>query len=243
MLRDYQQDMLDRLEKVWKRHRSVMVQMPTGTGKTHLLAAVIGDSLHGQPDTQVLVVAHRRELLGQIRQTLASSGLTGGQVRVESIQKLSRHIAEPGDSPSLVVIDEAHHALAKTYRVLWERWPKAKFLGLTATPCRMNGEAFTDLFAVLLQSWPIQTFIAKGWLSDFEYVSASPDSQAIRQIRLLKKRGVDGDYQTKELATVLDVPESIAHLYNTYRSFACGKKGIVYAIDREHARHITAHTA
>ena len=241
ILRDYQQDMLDRLEKAWKRHRSVMVQMPTGTGKTHLLAAVIVDSLHGQPDTQVLVVAHRRELLGQIRQTLASSGLTGGQVRVESIQKLSRHIDEPSDSPSLVVIDEAHHALARTYRVLWDKWPKAKFLGLTATPCRMNGEAFTDLFAVLLQSWPIQTFIAKGWLIDFEYVSASPDSQVMRQIRLLKKRGADGDYQTKELATVMDVPESIAHLYKTYRSFACGKKGIVYAIDREHARHITAY--
>ena len=55
---------------------------------------------------------------------------------------------------------------------------------------------------------------------------------------LLSKRGADGDYQLKEMATVMDCPESIRHLYDTYQTFASGKKGIVYAINREHARHI-----
>lgn len=238
-LRDYQQDILSKLEKVWRSHRSVMVQMPTGTGKTYLMATVIREYLHWQPDTQVLVVAHRRELLEQIRQTLTVLGLSNLQTRVESIQKLSRHTKEQGCQPALVIVDEAHHVLAKTYRILWDKWPKAKFLGLTATPCRLNGAAFTDLFDTLLQSWTIQEFIDKGWLSDFEYVSASPDSRIIKQIRLMKKRSADGDYQTKELATVMDVPESIEHLYRTYRQFANGKKGIVYAIDCEHGRHIT----
>ena len=162
VLRDYQQDMLDRLEKAWKRHRSVMVQMPTGTGKTHLMAAVIRDCLHRQPDSQVLVVAHRRELLEQIRQTLSAFGLSDDRTKVESIQRLSRHLADTDYSPALVVVDEAHHALAATYKVLWDRWPHARFLGLTATPCRMNGAAFTDLFDVLLQSWTVQTFIDRG---------------------------------------------------------------------------------
>ena len=68
-LRDYQQDMLQRLYKAWKRHRSVMVQMPTGTGKTHLMAAVIREASPGPSEGrgaqkgQVLVVAHRRELI------------------------------------------------------------------------------------------------------------------------------------------------------------------------------------
>lgn len=240
-LRDYQQSMLRDLYKAWKRHRSVMVQMPTGTGKTHLMAAVIKECLSNRPEmaTEVLVVAHRRELLEQIRQTLVAFGLSDRQVKVESIQRLARCTDGMGCSPALVVIDEAHHALAKTYRVLWERYSKARFLGLTATPCRLSGQSFTDLFDTLLQSWKIESFIDKGWLSDFEYVSASPDSQVVKQIRLLKKRGADGDYQMKELATVMDVPESIEHLYKTYRTFAHGKKGIVYAIDREHARHIT----
>ena len=241
MLRDYQQDMLTRLYKVWKRHRSVMVQMPTGTGKTYLMAAVIKECLchHDKTQAGVLVIAHRQELLEQARQTLAAFGLSDKQVRVESIQKLSRRIDEIDGYPSLVIVDEAHHALAATYRMLWDRWPKAKFLGLTATPCRLNGASFTDLFDILLRSWTIQTFIDIGWLSDFEYVSVSPDSQVMKQIRSLQKHGVDGDYQTKELATVMDVPESIEHLYKTYQHFAYGKKGIVYAIDREHAKHIT----
>ena len=246
-LRDYQQEMLSRLSAAWARHRSVLVQMPTGTGKTVLLAEAIRQCIARQaPDAAaqppVLVVAHRRELIEQIRQTLKAFGIDGGSVVVESIQKLSRAEAGdalPGHCFSLVVVDEAHHALAKTYRMLWERWPQARFLGLTATPCRLNGAAFTDLFDVLLQSYSIQEFIDKGWLSDFEYVSASPGSMVLRQVRTFKKRGADGDYQVKEMATVLDVPESIAHLYATYRQFASGKKGIVYAIDRQHAQHLS----
>ena len=63
----------------------------------------------------------------------------------------------------------------------------------------------------------------------------------MRRVRSLRKRGADGDYQATELATVMDVPESVKHLYRTYRQFAYGKKGIVYAINREHARHIATY--
>ena len=285
--------MLQRLNKAWKRNHSVMVQMPTGTGKTHLMAAVIKNEelrmkneefssvQHSKNSSEgrVLVVAHRRELIAQISQTLDNFGVEHGQivsgketdfghkVQVASIQTLTRRgigkkSAEINENfeagkdgkesagidrnynnydnffPSLVIIDEAHHALAKTYKMLWDWWPEAKFLGLTATPCRLSGAAFTDLFDEMLQSWSIQEFINKGYLSDFEYVSASPDSEELRRIASLRKRGTDGDYQTNEMATVMDVPESVEHLYKTYRQFANGKKGIVYAIDRQHAQHI-----
>ena len=159
------------------------------------------------------------------------------QVQVASIQTLSRRTLN--EDFSLIVIDEAHHAVAKTYKMLWERWPSARFLGLTATPCRMNHAGFMDLFRKILVSWPIQEFIDKGWLSDFDYISARPDNLMMQKIAGLEKRGADGDYQTKEMATVMDVPESIEHLYNTYKQYVDGKKGIVYAINREHARHIT----
>lgn len=73
------------------------------------------------------------------------------------------------------------------------------------------------------------------------YVSVTPENWMLENIHGLKKRGVDGDYQTKEMATVMDTPESIAHLYESYEAFAWRKKGIVYAIDREHAKHIAAY--
>ena len=265
-LRNYQQEMIDRLEDAWTRYRSVMVQMPTGTGKTVLLVQEIKNEelrMKNSGSGGVLVVAHRRELLEQIRKTIAlfDIDMEKNQIVVESIQKLTRggnkntDLTDSTDSssqhklprinhkfpftPSLVIIDEAHHALAKTYQMLWEWWPKAKFLGLTATPCRMNNVGFTDLFQVLLQSEPISDFIEKGWLSDFEYITAEPDNPIVQQVAALEKRGTDGDYQAKEMALVMDCEESIEQLYKTYREFVDGKRGIVYAINREHALHIT----
>ena len=276
-LRDYQQEMLDRLHLAWEQHQSVMVQMPTGTGKTILLAEAIREEFRinkfkinkfkinkfkiqnpsAVASGGVLVVAHRRELIDQISRTLDKFGIEHGlivsgkpvdetkQVQVASIQTLTRRplpTSPKGEelfAPSLIIIDEAHHAQAKTYRKLWEQWPEARFLGLTATPCRMGGQSFTDLFDTLLQSKSITDFIAEGWLSDFEYMSVRPDNIVLNRVRSLTKRGADGDYQTKEMALVLDCPESIAHLYECYASFARGKKGIVYAIDKAHARHIS----
>ncbi|MBO7069491.1 MAG: DEAD/DEAH box helicase [Bacteroidaceae bacterium] len=270
-LRDYQQDMLVQMRDAWTKHRSVMVQMPTGTGKTVLLAETIHQFTINNSqltiDDGILIVAHRIELIGQISRTLDRFGIEHGlivsgkptdktkRVQVASIQTLSHRLERTDDMDSngaannnsslstfhfsLIIIDEAHHAQAKTYRMLWDRWPEARFLGLTATPCRMNHVGFTDLFSTMLVSRPIQEFIDKGWLSDFDYISARPDNPMMRQIAGLQKRGADGDYQTKEMAMVMDVPESIGHLYNTYRQYVNGKKGIVYAIDREHARHIT----
>ena len=235
-LRAYQEEMIARLQKAWRRVNHVMMQMPTGTGKTVVIGEVIKrEELAG---ARVLVVAHRRELIEQIRETISAFGIPDERVAVESIQRLSRHIGEVAYEPSLVIIDEAHHAQAKTYRMLWERWPKARFLGLTATPCRMGGQGFTELFDTLLQSQRISKFIEQGWLSDFEYISVSPDNAVMRQVGGLTKRGTDGDYQTKEMTLVLDVPESIERLYDSYARFARGKKGIVYAIDKAHAQHI-----
>ena len=243
-LRDYQQEMIERLEKAWSVWRSVMLQMPTGTGKTVVMAEIIrryaADTAHGG----VLIVAHRRELLDQIRRTVASFGIDAAKERiaVESIQKLSRGGNTAGElQPALVVIDEAHHALARTYRTLWERWPEAKFLGMTATPCRMNSAGFGDLFEALIQSHPIQAFIKAGWLSDFDYVTAEPDNPVFLRTRRLTRRGADGDYQTKEMAMVMDCEESVENLWQAYRQYARGKKGIVYAIDRGHAEHIAEH--
>ena len=126
-----------------------MVQMPTGTGKTHLLAAVIYDHLKEEQGKCVWIVAHRRELVEQIEETVARYGISkeNGRVKAMSIQWLSRHWEEAGDErPGLIVIDEAHHALADTYKELWLRYPNAKKLGMTATPCRLNRKGFTDLF-------------------------------------------------------------------------------------------------
>ena len=140
ILRLYQQDIKMRIFDTWRVLKSIMVQMPTGTGKTHLLASVIYDWLKEAEHKSVWIVAHRRELVEQIEETVARYGVTpkDGIVKVLSIQWLSCHFDDMKDErPSLIVIDEAHHALAETYKELWLRYPEAKKLGMTATPCRL----------------------------------------------------------------------------------------------------------
>ena len=243
---DYQEDMKARIEKALCLHRSVMAQMPTGTGKTYLLTAVIDSFVRANPKANVWIVAHRRELVSQIDETVrkfhsyssATSSLLSS-VKAMSIQWLMRHYDEIEEEPGLIVIDEAHHALAKTYKEMWERFPKAKFLGLTATPCRLNGKGFTDLFDVLVQSWGVPEFISKGRLATYDFVSIKSDGVTQRLIDSLQKRGADGDYQNKEMDMLLNKKPSIERLYRSLEEFGKDRKGIVYAINISHAQKIT----
>ena len=267
MLRDYQIEICEKVNEAFKAHRSVMMQMPTGTGKTVVLASLVQQYLDLNFDDnrnnlnnsklnsksyqhcQVLIVAHRIELIEQTGAFLSHFGIDYGviaggkwptafkRVMVASVQTLSKNL-DIDLSPSLVVIDEAHHALAKTYQMLWTAWPEAKFLGLTATPYRMSGDGFTDLFEVLVDSWSVKQFIADGWLSPYDYYSIRPDSEEQQEIDSLKKRGADGDFQMKELREKLDVRPSIERLFESFERFAFDKKGIIYAIDIAHAEHI-----
>lgn len=244
MLRPYQQNIKHNLFEAWRQCPSVMVQMPTGTGKTHLLASVISDRMMADDTAIIWIVAHRHELVEQIEETVARYGISkdDGRVKVMSIQWLSKHWENVRDErPGLIVIDEAHHALAGTYRDLWLRYPDAKKLGMTATPCRLNGKGFTDLFDTLITSDSIADFIRQGWLSAFDYVSIRPDSEDQRLINGLERRGADGDFQVKEMDTVLNRRPSIERLYGSVRQYADGKKGIVYAISISHARNISGY--
>ena len=272
-LYDYQAEMKERIEAAFRSYQSVMVQMPTGTGKTILLAEVVKSEERRvkNPDGEkseklkkenpcVWIVVHRRELVEQIKETLEASlnvkcemlNVKRGKpldsslfpfpfslnTRVFSIQWLSRHYQEMEESPSLIVIDEAHHAVAKTYKEVMEAFPESKKLGLTATPCRLNRRGFTDLFDVLLQSWSAKKFIADGWLSLYDYMSIREDSEDWRMVNSLKKRGADGDFSLREMSEKLNVQPSIERLCDTILRYAPNKKGIVYAIDIKHAEHI-----
>ena len=293
---DYQEDMKSRIEKALGLHRSVMVQMPTGTGKTILLASVVESFLREHSNCNVWIVAHRRELVSQIKDTLnkfllnfifsnhpvppskegststpspssseggdvtalrcseplrskvggaskpspdcLSAGASNVPVKAMSIQWLAKHYDEIKEKPGLIVIDEAHHALAKTYKVMWERFPNAKFLGLTATPCRLNGKGFTDLFDVLVQAWGIPEFICKGRLATYDFVSIKSDGVTQCLIDSLQKRGADGDYQNKEMDMLLNKKPSIERLYQSFEEYGKNRKGIVYAINISHAQKI-----
>lgn len=245
-LYEYQKDMLRQIEDAFVTHQSVMIQMPTGTGKTVLISEVVKGEERRVKNPCVWIVVHRRELVEQIKETLERRLGTSldaereksSVIEVFSIQWLTRHYQELEERPSLIVIDEAHHAVAKTYEEVMNAYPNAKKLGVTATPCRLTKRGFTDLFEVLLCSHSIPKFIKEGYLSDFDYISLNPNSEDQKKIDGLEKRTADGDYNIAEMQEVLDCKPSIERLHQTIKDFAAGKKGIVYAINIEHAEHI-----
>ena len=260
MLYDYQKEMLRQIEEAFRKHQSVMVQMPTGTGKTMLLAEVVKSEKGKVKNPCVWIVVHRRELVEQIKETLNASLNVECEMlnvnetkpldsslftfpfslntRVFSIQWLSKHYHELEEKPSLIIIDEAHHAVAKTYKEVMDAYPEARKLGLTATPCRLNRRGFTDLFDVLLQSWSVKKFIADGWLSMYDYMSIREDSEDWCIVKSLRKRGADGDFSLREMSEKLNVQPSIERLCDTILRYAPDKKGITYAIDIAHAERI-----
>ena len=196
-LRIYQQMAKKEIFESWDKVDSVMFQMPTGTGKTRLFTSIIHDineysSQRGE-SIKILIIAHRTELIDQISDSLdrykVAHGIIAGSrekekdlslpVQVASIQTLT-NTHNIGDAEKLnaqfVIIDEAHHALAATYKKLWNIYPNAKWLGVTATPWRMNHQSFTDLFDTIILSMPIKDFIKQGYLSTYKYFSLRDES-------------------------------------------------------------------
>jgi len=228
--------------------RSLMVQMPTGTGKTYVMATVIRDV---EVDGAIWVIAHRRELVEPMKDTLTRFSIAFAECRsvgdlgkakvcVMSIQWLSRNIKDIREHsyPNLIVIDEAHHSIAPTYQDMWVSFPKSLKIGFTATPCRLKAANFSTLFDTLLTSWSIRKFIEAGRLALYDYVVINRDSEEQRTIDSLARRGADGDYSVSEMDEKLNVDPTIVRLYRSVDKFAHGKKGIVYAINIRHARHI-----
>lgn len=244
-LRDYQIKGIEDILDAWKDYKSVLFQMPTGTGKTTLFCELARKFItEFFPDKKVLIVTHRRELVEQAFSRLVEDfrmtagiissnyiGIESSPIQVASIQTLIRRKRYQLDMFSLVIIDEAHHALASTYKKLWSFYPGSKFLGVTATPVRTNGEGFRDLFDILITTPSVKWFIKENYLADVRYyASHSPDLTELK-IKV-------GDYDETELSEVMQADSIMADLVKSYTDFAPGKKMIVYAVNRAHCRKI-----
>ena len=254
-LRPYQQEMKEDVYSLWDKMNNLMIQMPTGTGKTIVFTSVVRDiqrwcKAHS-PESKILIVAHRKELITQASNKLKDIPhgiiMSGTKqeiqhmVQVASIQTfISRRNYETMRHYrfDFIIIDEAHHSIASGYQKLWEMYPNSKKLGVTATPWRMNHCGFRSLFSEIVLSKPIEWFVNEHYLSNYDYISIRRNSETQKAVNSIDRYGVDGDYLEAELSNVFDCDHIRAELYKSYKKFADGKKGIIYAIDRQHAANI-----
>lgn len=252
-LRYYQFENKLKIYNEWQNCKSVMLQMPTGTGKTRLFVSIVNDILscrmHDGIIPSVLLMVHRKELVNQIAETLASYGLEFGiiqagteedrycHIQVASVQSLVRRLQRWGKVRfEFVIIDEAHHTPSPTYMKILDAFSDSKLLGVTATPHRLDYWGFAHIFDKLIVSPDPMEFIKSGFLSNYDYYSVPPECPIVDEINAIPIE--KGDFAEDSLIRLLDCGSIRSQVVDSYMKYGCGKKAIVYTINKAHNKHL-----
>jgi superfamily II DNA or RNA helicase len=242
-LRDYQQELVQKIYTAWADGKKrVIAQLPTGSGKTVCFAQIAKD--FASKKEGVLVLAHRQELIEQAANKIAeATGLEIGVVRagvepnygaliqVASVQSLGSRMDNLGRI-GLVICDEAHHSVSKSWRSILSQFPNQYILGVTATPARLDGSGFIDQYDALIQGESVRELIDQGVLSKYR-LYAAPEAMNTESV---KKQ--NGDYSVADLAKQNNVVTLSGHLIESYRRHADGLQAVVFAINIEHSQAI-----
>ena len=213
---------------------------PTGSGKTVLFSYITSQVL--KRGSRVIIVAHRREILDQISATLKRVGVPHGFIQagkstsnqpamVASIQTLARRL-DTIPAPDLVIIDEAHHAVSKSYVQMFAAWPTAKFIGVTATPERLDGKGLGAMFDRMVMGPSVQWLIDNGFL-------AQPVYYAPREVvDLSQVHTVAGDFDRSEAEEIVDTPRITGDAVTHYVRFCNRQRAVAFCISVAHAQHV-----
>ncbi len=242
--RPYQDDCRERIRASYASgHRAPLLTLPTGGGKTIVFSDIAART--NAKGNSVYVLVHRQELIRQASEKLSMYGVQHGiispahaqtpyPVQVASVWTLARRIAKMSP-PSLLIIDEAHHACAQTWRTIIESWPRTRLLGVTATPTRLDGTGLgipTGYFDDLIIGPSIKELIAQGYLTP--PLCYGPSTA----IDLSSVHTVAGDYDKHEIGVLMDKPTITGSAVEHYNRIAAGVPFIAFAVNVAHAEHI-----
>ena len=235
-LRDYQEKGIDTIRDALRLNNSVIYVLPTGGGKTAMAAAMVGRAcVLGK---RCLFLVHRRELIRQTQDAFTLAGIHYGtiqagkpvdplaRVHIASIQTVVRRL-ECLQRPDFLIVDECHHARAKSWAKVIE-WAGTKTVGLTATPCRLDGKGLRGHFDEIVMGPKMTELIRDGWLADYRIYAPT-----VVDTRGLHTRA--GDFKHEELEALMDRGTIIGDAVDHYKRIAPGKQAIVFAVSIKHA--------
>jgi superfamily II DNA or RNA helicase len=243
-LRDYQQQAIDDLRAAYRNGaRAPLLVGPTGMGKTVIIAAILqGIAARGR---SAMVLVHRRELIAQTADKLRLAGVQHGiiaaglpttdhPIQVASVQTLTRRLGQLATAPDLIVIDEAHHATAGSWKRVMDHWPETLRLGVTATPMRLDGRGLSAAFDRLIFGPSVAGLVNAGFLCPAR-IYAPP---VMADLTGLKRRA--GDYATDQAAAAMDRPSVTGDAIAHYQRLAAGQRAIAFCCSIAHAEHVAA---
>jgi DNA repair protein RadD len=241
-LRPYQVDLVDRASAALAKASRVLVQAPTGAGKTALASHMVGGA--AKRGRRVIFLVHRVELLRQVSEAFERQGITHGfiaagmpfnphhQVYIGSIGTVGRRLdALPGFD--LAVVDECHHSIAKSWADVLASLAPRWTIGLSATPCRLDGRGLGEHFDTIVKGPAVADLIAGGFLSPFRvFAPTTLDLEGIRTVA--------GDYNRGDVAAAADKPAIIGDAVAHYQALTPGKRAVAFCVSVAHAEHVTA---
>lgn len=240
-LRDYQERGINdiRAQFVQDKKRVCFVA-PCGAGKT-LLMAYMADRA-AKRGKRTLFLVHRRELLEQAGKTFQNLDIPFGMIapkvkfyksqliHIGTIQTVLHRICGLYP-PELIILDECHHATAKSWLSVLNFFPEARVVGLTATPARLSGEGLGKIFDSLVLGPTVSELIQKKYLAPFKYY-APPITANLSGIKTVR-----GDYEQREIGYRMDKPTIIGDAIEHYKQLANNTKAICYCVNRNHSIH------
>lgn len=219
-LRPYQNELVNKARQVIAEGaRGVLVQSPPGSGKSVVIADIAKRTIEN--GGHVLFIVHRKELVEQITSTFLQHEIDMNQVRIDTVIK-TRNRLSTIEEPTLIITDETHHSRAKTYREIYDYFSNAWRLGFSATPWRMSGKGFEDIYEVMVEGKSVQWLIDNNALAPFDYYSVN-----LANLDELKKSST-GDYTKKSMDNAVTnaiYGDAVEH----YKQLADNQQAILYA--------------
>lgn len=252
VLRDYQRGLLARTALAMRVYRRILLQAPTGAGKTHLIAALVGAAVLFR--LRVLILATRTRLVRQLHDRLdvfeighgviAASlpGLTNWSqpVQVASVDTLYRRCVADGKMPlplaDVVIFDEAHLALGESRKAILNSYPAAWQFGFTATPAKTTGATLRDQFDELVLGPTANELIEAKMLVRPRIFSRPIITET--ELKSVSRSSSTDDYATGELSEILSRPKLVGDVVTNWLRIANGQRTLVFACDKAHGMQL-----
>lgn len=226
-LYDYQQNLVDQARnELAKGHKSVLLTSPAGSGKSVVIAEIA--RLTTAKGGRVMFTVHRQELVSQIIQTFKANGVNLDLCTIMTVGKIKNRM-DHLPKPNLIITDETHHSKAKTYQQIYEFYADVPRLGFTASPWRMNGAGFEDVYETMVEGPTVEWLIANNKLAPYTYYSV----KLVNDQKL--KKSSTGDYTNKSIDDAIG-KTIFGDVVKTYQDKVNGQKTIIYAHDIEYSK-------
>lgn len=239
ILRDYQHELIHDIRTQLRKHNSVLAVAPTGTGKTATASEMLGNVV--KKNKRAFFIVHRQELIEQSSIAFAKADIPHGfvcagepinpfvPIHICSIDTLKNRM-ERLANPDLMVFDEAHHTAAAGWRRVFDSYPDAKKVGLTATPCRLDGQGLGEIFNSMVKSKSVRWFIENGYLSPYKLFSVPLDITGVKT--------KFGDFVKKDIEELMDNQTIVGNAIQHYRELAYNKQGVAFCVSIAHSKHV-----